>query len=79
MSKVVTKRGHADWADLTGKRIEFKWYDGYEDYPYHYDMTFSHTQSYAEDPRYPRYYVLDEDGGGVSFWEDQAVEVTVHD
>lgn len=72
----VTKKGHADWADLKGKTISFEWSDGWDDYwP---RMVFDHTQSYAEDPRYPRYYIMDEDGGGYSVWEDEPVEVMVH-
>jgi hypothetical protein len=71
----IIKKGHADWDDLKGKRITFDWTDGYEDfYP---AMTFSRTQVYADDPRYPRYYILDENGGGYSVWEDEEVEVTV--
>lgn len=76
-SNVVIKKGHADWADLKGKKITFDWTDGYEDFsPV---MTFSHTQVYAEDPRYPRYYILDGNGGGYSVWEDEEVEVTILD
>lgn len=76
-SNVVIKKGHADWADLKGRKITFDWTDGYEDfYP---EMTFSHTQVYAEDPRYPRYYILDENDGGYSVWEDEEVEVTILD
>lgn len=76
-SNVVIKKGHADWADLKGKKITFDWTDGYEDfYP---EMTFSHTQVYADDPRYPRYYIMDENYGGYSVWEDEEVEVTILD
>jgi hypothetical protein len=78
MTYTVTKKGHADWADLAGKRITFDWSDGWDDfYP---DMIFSHTQPYDDDDdRYPRYYVLEENGGGYSFWESYEVKVTVHD
>lgn len=76
--RTVTKRGHADWDDLTGKEISFDWQDGWEDYTWTERGVLEGTQVYAEDPRYPRYYVL-MDGGGVSFWETDDVEVTVHD
>jgi hypothetical protein len=76
MSRTVIKRGHADWDDLTGKKISFNWSDGWEDY--WVNGTFGGTQVYAEDPRYPRYYILI-DGGGTSVWEDQEVEVRVYD
>lgn len=76
--RTVTKRGHADWDDLVGKEISFDWQDGWGDYPWTERGVLEGTQVYAEDPRYPRYYVLI-DGGGVSFWETDNVEVTVHD
>lgn len=76
MTKTVIKKGHADWDDLIGKTIEFSWSDGWEDY--WFQGEFEGVQVYAEDPRYPRYYVL-LDGGGVSFWETEEVKVTVHD
>lgn len=71
----VIKQGHADWDDLRGKTITFKWSDGWDDY--YPVMEFSHTQVYADDPRYPRYYVLDKNSGGYSFWETDEVEVTI--
>ena len=73
--KTIIKKGHADWADLKGKTITFPWTDGWEDY--NPVLVFSRTQVYAEDPRYPRYYIMDEDYGGYSVWEDEEVEVTV--
>lgn len=76
LTRTVIKRGHADWDDLTGKEISFEWSDGWEDYWIH--GVFKGTQAYAEDPRYPRYYIL-VDGGGVSVWDDEEVEVTVYD
>ena len=78
MSYRVKKQGHADWADLKGKTISFPWTDGYEDWG-DVELDFDHTQPYYEDPRYPRYYVVDENGGGYSLWEDETVEVTVHE
>ena len=75
----VIKKGYADWDDLKGKEICVSRYDGWDDFGYDVRMIFSQTQVYAEDPRYPRYYILDEDLGGVSFWEDEEVEVTVLD
>lgn len=72
----VIKKGHADWEDLKGKDISVLFYPGWED-PYFIDLTFSHTLPYHEDPRYPRYYVMDESGGGYSFWESDEVEVEV--
>lgn len=74
MNKAI-KKGHADWADLIGKTITFEWSDGWDDY--NPIMKFSRTQVYAEDERYPRYYVLDENSGGYSFWESDVVEVTI--
>lgn len=71
----VIKKGHESWADLKGATITFEWSDGWDDYsPI---MVFSHTPPYAEDPRYPRYYILDEDCGGYSVWEDEEVEVAI--
>jgi len=72
----VIKQGHAGWGDLIGKEISFDWSDGWE--KYWVDGTFEGTQVYAEDPRYPRYYILI-DGGGVSVREDEPVKVTVHE
>lgn len=77
MTRTVIKRGHADWDDLIGRDISFGWSDGWEDYTER--LVFSHTEAYATDPRYPRYYVLAEDDGGASVWEDEDVEVTVYD
>lgn len=77
MTRTIIKKGHADWADLAGKEISFEWTDGWEDYAPHF--VFSHTRPYASDPRYPRYYICDEDGGGFSVWENEEVEVTVHE
>lgn len=74
-TELVVKQGHADWTDLIGKEISFDWSDGWEDYWIH--GTFEGTQPYAEDPRYPRYYIL-MDNGGTSVWEDEPVRVTVH-
>lgn len=77
--KAVTKQGHADWADLKGKTVRFVYNFGWGD---EYAVTlepFSHTLPYHEDPRYARYYVMDEDGGGFSFWEDEEVEVEILD
>lgn len=74
----VTKKGFEDWDDLVGKEISFDWQDGWEDYPWEERGVLQGTQPYSEDPRYPRYYVLMHDGG-VSFWETDSVEVTVHD
>lgn len=76
MTRVVTKRGHSDWDDLIGKEISFEYFDGWEDLSYW--GVLEGIQVYAEDPRYPRYYVLT-DGGGVSYWEDEEVEVTVYE
>ena len=78
MTKVV-KKGHDDWADLKGKTLEFKFNFGWGDEGYVTVDRFSHTQPYHEDPRYPRYYVLDENGGGYSFWENEEVEVEILD
>lgn len=75
--RTVTKKGHADWDDLIGKEISFSWTDGWDDFSPH--LEFSHTKVYNEDPRYPRYYICDEDGGGYSVWENEEVQVTVHD
>ncbi len=75
MSYVVAKQGHDDWTDLIGKEISFEWSDGWEEYSPRY--VCAGTQTYAEDPHYPRYYVLDENGGGYSFWEREIVQVTV--
>lgn len=74
--RTVIKKGHADWDDLIGKEISFSWSDGWEDY--WFNGTFEGVQVYAEDPRYPRYYIL-LDGGGVSVWETEEVRVTVND
>ena len=76
--RTVTKKGHADWDDLIGKTISYEWYDGYDDLPYCLEGVFKGTQTYAEDPRYPHYYILT-DGGGAGVWEDEEVSVTVHD
>jgi hypothetical protein len=73
----VTKRGHDDWEDLLGKEISFNWFDGWDDLPYYIQGIFEGTQPYAEDPRYPRYYIL-VDGGGTSVWETEKVTVSVH-
>lgn len=78
MTYAVTKKGHADWADLIGKEISFEWFDGWDDVPYWNEGILEDIQVYAEDPRYPRYYII-LDGGGVSFWENEEVTVTVHD
>ena len=78
MSRVVKKKGHADWADLIGKEISFDWHDGYDDFPYWFHGVLDETRPHAEDPRYPRYYIII-DGGGPSVWEDEEVVVTVHD
>ena len=78
MTRIVIKRGHDDWDDLVGKEIEFEWSVGGDDY-YTPRFVFHATRVYAEDPRYPRYYILDEDLGGYSVWEDEEVKVTVHD
>lgn len=75
--KTVIKKGHASWSDLRGRTISFEWTDGWDDFNPH--MVFDRTEPYAEDPRYPRYYILDEFGGGYSVWEDDEVEVTVHE
>lgn len=75
--KKVIKKGHADWADLIGKNIQFEFWAPWEDSPWTIQMKFNRTDTYHEDPRYPRYYILDEDGGGYSFWEDEEVEVTI--
>ena len=71
----ITKKGHADWAGLKGKTITFPWTDGWEGTDL--VVVFSHTSVYADDPRYPRYYIMDESGGGYSVWEDEEVEVTI--
>lgn len=76
MSYKVTKKGPDDWADLKGKRITFKWSDGWEEYDP--TLVFSHTES-VEEMGMIKYYVLDEDGGGYAFWESTEVEVTVHE
>lgn len=70
-------KGHEAWDELVGEDVSFDWSDGWDDYSPRYVV--GGTQVYAEDPRYPRYYVLDEQGGGVSFWEDEEVVVTVHE
>jgi len=75
MTRTVVKHGHADWSDLIGKEISFDWSDGWEDWRIH--GIFEGTQTYAEDPRYPRYYILTDDGG-TSVWEDEPVKVTIH-
>lgn len=62
MTYTVTKKGHADWADLIGKEISFEWFDGWDDVPYWNEGILEDIQVYAEDPRYPRYYVIQ--GGG---------------
>ena len=79
MNRRVTKRGHNDWADLRGKTIQFEFHTPWEDDSDRVTLDFSHTQYYYEDPRYPRYYVMDEEGGGYSFWEDDEVEVEILD
>lgn len=77
MAELVTKKGHESWGDLIGKHISFDWHDGYDDFPYWVNGELEGTEPYAEDPRYPRYYVII-DGGGPSFWEDEEVKVTIH-
>ena len=74
--KTVTKKGHEDWHDLLGKKISFSWSDGWEDYGIH--GTFEGTQPYADDPRYPRYYILI-NSGGVSVWEGEEVTVQIEE
>lgn len=71
----VIKQGYASWEDLVGREVRFLWYDGWDDY--YARFVLAGTRVYAEDFRYPRYYVLDENEGGYSFWEDEVVEVTV--
>lgn len=78
MTSRVVKQGHANWGDLVGKEISFEWFDGWDEAPYLQRGTFEGTSAYAEDPRYPRYYILI-DGGGVSVWEDERVEVEIHE
>lgn len=78
MTKVI-KRGHADWSDLKGKTIRFLFYAEWEDDPWMIQMVFDRTEPYSEDPRYPRYYVWDECGGGYGFWETDSVEVEIID
>lgn len=75
----VIKRGHADWADLKGRTVRFSYNFGWGDEGFVTLEPFHHTLPYHEDPRYPRYYVMDEDGGGYSFWEDVEVEVEILD
>ena len=79
MTRKVTKQGHNDWADLRGKTVQFEFQAPWEDDSDWVILEFSHTQYYHEDPRYPRYYVLDKDGGGYSFWDDDEVEVEILD
>lgn len=75
--RVVTKQGALSWEDLIGKEVSFEWSDGWDDFDPRYVV--GAIESYAEDPRYPRYYVLEEGGGGYSFWEFETVEVKVYD
>lgn len=73
----VTKKGQDDWDDLVGKEIGFSWSDGWEDY--YIRMTFAGTQPQdGGDPRYPKYFITDDDGGGFAVWWDAEVEVTVY-
>lgn len=73
----VIKKGHADWADLKGKTIQFEFWAEWEEEPWTITMVFDHVRTYYDDPRYPRYYVLRENGGGYGFWESDEVEVTI--
>lgn len=75
----VTKQGHDDWDDLKGKEIQFDFYIPWDDQPWPVSIVFSHTETYFEDPRYPRYYVMCDSGSGYSFWETEEVEVRVQD
>lgn len=75
--KTLIKKGHADWEDLKGKEVVFEFWAPWEDDPWTIRMVFDRTETYFDDPRYPRYHVMEEDGGGYSFWEDEEVEVTV--
>lgn len=79
MSKTVIKCGHTDWSDLKGLEIQFLFHAPWEDDPCTVRMVFNDTQPYHDDPRYPRYYILDENGGGYSVWENEEVEVTILD
>lgn len=74
----VLKQGHESWSDLKGKQVSFLFNFGWGDEG-RVDLTFSRTQVYYDDPRYPRYYVLDENGGGYSFWENEEVKVEILD
>jgi hypothetical protein len=75
MAEIVVQ-GHQAWQELVGKEVSFLWSDGWEE-AWTIRQIVAGTQVYEEDPRYPRYYVLDPDGGGFSFWEDEPVEVTL--
>lgn len=75
--KTLIKKGHESWADLKGKEVVFGFWAPWGDDPWTIRMVFDHTETYFDDPRYPRYYVMEEDGGGYSFWEDEEVEVTI--
>lgn len=78
-TKIVTKQGNASWADLKGKWVEFWLPEPWEDDLWDYRGIFSHTEVYWEDPRYPRYFIMFEDGSGRSVWESESVEVHVYD
>lgn len=78
MAKKVTLKGRESWEPYFGKYVEFMWHDGWDDHFISLDLAGTEEQ-YGGDHRYPRYYVMDADSGGFSFWEDEEVEVIVHD
>lgn len=78
MAKKVTLKGRESWEPYFGKLVVFEWHDGWEGHTIPLELAGTEEQ-YGGDPRYPKYYVMDVEGGGYALSEDEEVEVFIHD